>query len=159
EANVTAGINKLLSINGKRSVRSFHREIGRLLWDKCGMARDKAGLEEALAKLPAIRKEFWTNVKVTGENGELNQELEYAGRVADYIDFAEIVVRDALARDESCGCHYRKEHSSPDGECVRDDSKFSHVAVWEYQGEGQAPLRHAEPLVFEEVHPGVRSYK
>jgi succinate dehydrogenase / fumarate reductase flavoprotein subunit len=151
--------NKLLSIKGKRTATSFHRELGKLLWEKCGMARTEAGLKEALQRIPALREEFWKNVNVTGESGELNQNLEYAGRVADFMEFAELLCRDALHRNESCGGHFRTEFQHPDGEAKRDDENFSYVGAWEYQGPDKPPVLHKEPLVYEEVHMSTRSYK
>jgi succinate dehydrogenase / fumarate reductase, flavoprotein subunit len=156
---VEARVKKLLSIRGKRTVDSFHRELGRIVWDKCGMARSAAGLKEALQKIPALREEFWRSVAVVGENEEFNTSLEKAGRVADFLEFGELMVRDALEREESCGGHFREEHQTPDGEAKRDDEKFSHAAAWEWKGEGQAPVRHVEPLTFDYVHPAQRSYK
>jgi succinate dehydrogenase / fumarate reductase flavoprotein subunit len=150
---------KLLSINGKRSVTSFHRELGKLMWEKCGMARSEASLKEALKRIPELRDEFWKNVKVTGENASLNQDLEAAGRVADFLEFAELLCLDALTRNESCGGHFRVEHQTPDGEAERDDEHFSFVSAWEYQGPGKPPVLHKEPLVYEEVHMSQRSYK
>jgi len=150
---------KLLSINGKRSVTSFHRELGKLMWQKCGMARSEASLKEALKRIPELRDEFWKNVKVTGENNSLNQDLEAAGRVADFLEFAELLCLDALTRNESCGGHFRVEHQTPDGEAERDDGHFSFVSAWEYQGPGKPPVLHKEPLVYEEVHMSQRSYK
>jgi succinate dehydrogenase / fumarate reductase flavoprotein subunit len=152
-------IDKLLSIKGKRTVDDIHRELGLLLWDKCGMARNRQGLEEALRKLPEIRQEFWENVIVTGENGTLNQNLERAGRVADFLEFAELMVRDALHREESCGGHFREEHQTEEGEALRDDERFRYVAAWEYAGVGQEPSLHKEPLEFEEIELKQRSYK
>ena len=148
--------NKLLSIKGKRTVTSLHRELGKLLWEKCGMARTEAGLKEALQRIPALRAEFWKNVNVTGENGELNQNLEYAGRVADFMEFAELLCRDALHRNESCGGHFRTEFQHPDGEARRDDENFSYVGAWEYHGPDKPPALHKEPLVYEEVHMSTR---
>jgi succinate dehydrogenase / fumarate reductase, flavoprotein subunit len=156
---VEARVKKLLSIRGKRTVDSFHRELGKIVWDKCGMARSEAGLKEALQKIPALREEFWRNVAVVGENEEFNTSLEKAGRVADFLEFGELMVRDALERAESCGGHFREEHQTPEGEAKRDDEKFSHAAAWEWKGDGQAPVRHAEPLTFDYVHPAQRSYK
>ena len=150
---------RLLSINGKRTVDSFHRELGLLMWDKCGMARDEAGLKEALARIPKLREEFWQNVKVPGTGAELNQSLEKAGRVADFLEFAELMCLDALQREESCGGHFRTEYQTPDGEALRNDEKFAYVAAWEYAGEGNAPILNKEPLVFENVHLSTRSYK
>src|SRR5579872_1800547 len=150
---------KLLSINGSRSVTSFHRELGKLMWEKCGMARSEASLKEALQRIPALRAEFWKNVKVTGETNSLNQDLEVAGRVADFLEFAELLCLDALTRNESCGGHFRVEHQMPDGEARRDDEHFAFVSAWEYQGPDKAPVLHKEPLVYEEVHMSTRSYK
>ena len=158
ETAVSAQAQKLLSIRGKRSVRSFHRELGKLLWENCGMARTEASLKAALKRIPELRAEFWRNVNVTGEGAQLNPALEYAGRVADFLEFGELLCLDALTRDESCGGHFRVEHQEA-GECKRDDEKFGHVAAWEYQGEGKPPVRHVEPLVYEEVHMSTRSYK
>lgn len=152
-------ISKLLSIKGKRTPTSFHRELGKLIWDKAGMGRNEAGLKEALEKIPHIREEFWENVNVTGESNDLNIALEKALRVADFLEFADVLVWDALDRDESCGAHFREEHQTEDGEAVRNDEKFAHVAAWEYQGVGTKPIRHIEPLNFENVQLSVRSYK
>ena len=159
--NALALTNRLLSINGRRTVTSFHRELGRLMWEKCGMARSEASLKEALRRIPELRAEFWKNVKVTGVEGSLNQDtcLQAAGRVADFLEFAELLCLDALTRNESCGGHFRVEHQTPDGEAKRDDEHYSHVSAWEYQGEGKPPLLHKEPLVYEEVHMSQRSYK
>ena len=159
EAEVKGLTDKLLSIKGKRTVTSFHRELGKLLWEKCGMARNEAGLKEALKRIPELREEFWKNVNVTGENGELNQNLEYAGRVADFLEFAELLCTDALERRESCGGHFREEFQTPDGEAQRDDEHYSYVAAWEYGGAGKPSVMHKEPLVYEEVHMSTRSYK
>jgi succinate dehydrogenase / fumarate reductase flavoprotein subunit len=159
EEDVRAFTRKLLSIKGRRTVTSLHRELGRLLWEKCGMARNEAGLKEALKRIPELRAEFWKNVNVTGENGELNQNLEYAGRVADFMEFAELLCLDALHRRESCGGHFREEFQTADGEALRDDEHFSYVAAWEYQGPDKPPVLHKEPLVYDEVHLAQRSYK
>jgi succinate dehydrogenase / fumarate reductase flavoprotein subunit len=159
EEDIRAFTNKLLSIKGKRTVTSLHRELGKLLWEKCGMARTDAGLREALKRIPELREEFWKNVNVTGENGELNQNLEYAGRVADFMEFAELLCLDALERKESCGGHFRSEYQTPDGEAQRDDENFAYAAAWEYQGSGKPPVLHKESLVYEEVHMSTRSYK
>ena len=152
-------ISKLLSIKGKRTARSFHKELGGIMWDYAGMARHEAGLKEAIQKIQALRKEFWKNLYVPGKGEQLNVELERAGRVADFLEFGELLCRDALERDESCGGHFRTEHQTPDGEAVRNDDDFSHVAVWEYQGDDEVPLRHTEELTFQEVKLAVRSYK
>ena len=156
---VEARTQKLLSINGTRTVDSFHRELGRILWDKCGMARDAAGLKQALVEIPRLREEFWRNVKVPGVGAELNQSLEKAGRVADFLEFAELMCLDALHREESCGGHFRVEHQTEDGEARRNDERFAYVAAWEYAGEGKPPVLHKEPLAFENVHLSTRSYK
>jgi succinate dehydrogenase / fumarate reductase, flavoprotein subunit len=159
EETVNALSRRLFSTNGTRTVTSFHRELGKLLWDKCGMARHDAGLKQVLQRIPQLREEFWKNVKVTGQSNDLNQDLEAAGRVADFMEFAELMVLDALTRRESCGGHFRTEFQTPDGEALRDDANFAHVAVWEYQGPDKAPIRHQEPLTYEEVHMTQRSYK
>jgi succinate dehydrogenase / fumarate reductase, flavoprotein subunit len=159
EAGVKEQISKFLSINGSRTVDSFHRELGLVMWENCGMARTDASLKENLAKIPSLREEFWQNVKVPGTGAELNQSLEKAGRVADFFELAELLCIDALHRDESCGGHFRVEHQTPDGEALRDDEHFSYVGAWEYTGTGAPPILHKEPLEFEEVHPTQRSYK
>jgi succinate dehydrogenase / fumarate reductase flavoprotein subunit len=161
EDEVRTRTAKLLAINGKRSVDSFHRELGLMLWDKCGMARNETGLREALARIPELREEFWTNVRVPGAGETFNQSLERAGRVADFLEFAELMCIDALTRDESCGAHFREEHQTPDGEALRDDENFTDVFAWEYQGNGSvaAPKLHREPLIFETVQLTQRSYK
>jgi succinate dehydrogenase / fumarate reductase flavoprotein subunit len=140
-------------------VDDFHRELGKLLWEKCGMARNASGIQEALDRIPEMREEYWRNVNVLGSNEEFNQCLERAGRVADYFELAELICHDALARDESCGCHLREEHQTADGEALRDDANFCHTAVWEYPGPGRKPVRHTEPLQFTYVPPAQRSYK
>jgi succinate dehydrogenase / fumarate reductase flavoprotein subunit len=158
-AAVESRERKLLSIKGKRTVDSFHRELGLLMWEKCGMARNAAGLKSALHEIPKLREEFWRNVTVPGSGVELNQSLEKAGRVADFLEFAELICTDALHREESCGGHFREEHQTEDGEAKRDDEKFSYVAAWEYAGEGRAPVLHKEALEFHNVHLSTRSYK
>ena len=152
-------IQRLLSIKGKRTVTSFHRELGTLVWEKCGMARSEASLKEALQKIPALREEFWQNVNVLGEGAEFNQALEQAGRVADFLEFAELMCEDALERNESCGGHFRTEYQTEEGEALRNDDEFCHVAAWQYNGPDAKPTRHIEPLEFEEVHLATRSYK
>jgi succinate dehydrogenase / fumarate reductase flavoprotein subunit len=152
-------IRRLLGIRGKRTVQSFHRELGTLMWNECGMARNADGLRNALERLPALRHEFWENVTVPGSGNELNQSLEHAGRVADFLELAELICLDALQREESCGGHFRTEHQTPDGEARRDDDRFAYVAAWEYGGAGIAPILHREPLVFENVQLSTRSYK
>ena len=159
EKDAQARIDRLMKTRGKRTVNDIHRELGLLLWDKCGMGRNDAGLREALAKIPAIREEFWNNVNVPGEPGDFNQVLERALRAADFLEFAELMVRDALERTESCGGHFREESQTPDGEAKRDDEHFCHVAAWEYAGPNTAPIRNQEPLTFDEVHLTQRSYK
>jgi len=151
-------LNRLLSIRGDRSADSFHRELGKLLWDKCGMARNKTGLKEALDRIPRLREEFWLNVIVPGSGSALNQQLEVANRVADFLELAELLVLDAMVRIESCGGHFREESQTPDGEARRDDEHFSHVSAWEFTGAGEDPVLHKEPLVFDHVHPAPRSY-
>ena len=159
EGAVKARIQKLLAVNGTRSVDSFHRELGRIMWDHCGMARNEKGLKEALTLIPELRRRYWSEVKVLGTGEELNQSLEKAGRVADFLELGELLCRDALERRESCGGHFREEFQAPDGEAQRDDEHFAHVAAWEYTGDDQPPRRHVEPLHFENVHLAQRSYK
>ena len=161
ESDVRAKIDRLLRVNGQRSLDSIHRELGTLLWDKCGMARNANGLREALGKIPELREEFWNNVRIPGNSADFNQSLERAGRVADFLEFAELMCLDALERDESCGGHFREEHQTPEGEALRDDDNFASVFAWEFQGNGQiaAPKLHREPLHFETVHLTQRSYK
>jgi succinate dehydrogenase / fumarate reductase flavoprotein subunit len=161
ENEVRARTEKMLAINGTRSVDSFHRELGLLIWDKCGMARNESGLREAIARIPQLRDEFWKDVRVLGDGDAFNQSLERAGRVADFLEFAELMCTDALTRDESCGGHFREEHQTPDGEALRDDENFADVFAWEYQGNGSvaAPKLHREPLQFETVQLTQRSYK
>ena len=151
--------NRLLEIRGKRTVTSFHRELGKLVWDNCGMARTEASLKKVLEHVPQLREEFWSNVNVLGSGEELNQALENAGRVADFLEFAELMGLDALQRNESCGGHFREEYQTPDGEALRNDEKYSYVAAWEYAGPGKQPILNKEPLDFEYVHPSQRSYK
>ena len=159
EEEVNARLRKLLSIRGKRTVSSFHRELGKLMWEKCGMARNRNGLSEALQRIPALRQEFWENVNVLGDGAELNQSLEHAGRVADFLEFAELLCLDARTREESCGGHFREEYQTEDGEALRNDEQFSFVAAWEYQGPDKPPVLHKEPLSYEEVKMAQRSYK
>ncbi len=159
ERAVDQRVRTLLSINGKRTVDSFHRELGKLMWDKCGMARRAEGLREAIQRIPALREEFWHDVNVPGSDAELNQALEKAGRVADFLELGELMCRDALHREESCGGHFREEHQTEDGEAKRDDEHFAYVAAWEWRGEGQEPCLHKEPLAFENVKLATRSYK
>jgi succinate dehydrogenase / fumarate reductase flavoprotein subunit len=152
-------MDKLLGIKGKQSPDSFHKRLGKLLWNDCGMARNEAGLKHALEEIPRIREEFWADVRVIGDPNALNQTLEKAGRVADFLEFAELLVRDALERRESCGGHFREEMQTEDGEARRDDAAFMHAAVWEWKGEGAKPERRVEPLAFEHCKPSQRSYK
>ena len=161
EEDVRARVKKLLDVNGKRSVDSFHRELGLMLWDKCGMARNAAGLKEALERIPKLREEFWREVRVPGHGEDYNQSLERAGRVADFLEFGELMCIDALTRDESCGGHFREEHQTPDGEALRNDAEFASVFAWEFQGNGTIapPKLHREPLNFETVELAQRSYK
>ncbi len=156
---VQARTNRFLSIKGKRTVNSFHKELGKIMWEKCGMARSEKSLKEALQLIPALREEFWKNVHVAGTGAELNQNLEHAGRVADFLEFGELLCLDALQRNESCGGHFRVEYQTEDGEAKRDDTNYAYVAAWEYAGEGKAPILNKEPLVYEEVHMSTRSYK
>ncbi|MBI3098078.1 MAG: fumarate reductase/succinate dehydrogenase flavoprotein subunit [Planctomycetes bacterium] len=159
ESEVREGIQRLLAVKGKRTVDSMHRELGKMLWEKCGMSRNARGLQEALTKIPAMRDEFWKNVNVLGANEDFNQSLEKAGRVADYFEFAELLCLDALERNESCGGHFREEYQTPEGEAMRDDANYSYVAAWEFTGVGQRPKVNRETLTFEAVAPSQRSYK
>jgi len=159
EESVTSRIKRLLSVNGRRTVDTFHRELGKIMWEYCGMVRNESGLKKALQMIPELRQEFWEDVRVLGENETVNQSLEKAGRVADFLEMGELIVRDALARDESCGAHFREEHETEEGEAMRDDEHFMHVAAWEYKGDDQEPELHQEPLHFDYVKPSVRSYK
>ncbi|HEU4829415.1 MAG TPA: fumarate reductase/succinate dehydrogenase flavoprotein subunit [Gemmatimonadales bacterium] len=158
-ASVTARTRRFLETKGSRTVDSFHRELGRLLWEKCGMARNAAGLREALEEIPRLREAFWRDVNVPGSDAELNQALERAGRVADFFELAELMCRDALHREESCGGHFREEYQTPDGEAQRDDTRYAYVAAWEHAGAGNEPKLHREPLDFEYVQLAQRSYK
>ncbi|HWR82614.1 MAG TPA: fumarate reductase/succinate dehydrogenase flavoprotein subunit [Candidatus Deferrimicrobium sp.] len=159
EKEVQEKTRKLLSINGRRTVDSFHRELGKIMWEYCGMGRNESGLRKALSAIPALRAEFHQDVKVPGENEELNQSLERAGRLADFLEFAELMCHDALQRNESCGGHFREEYQTKEGEAQRNDAEFCYVSCWEYGGAGQAPILHKEPLEFETVHLAQRSYK
>ena len=152
-------LQKLLSIDGNRSVDSYHRELGQIMWNYCGMSRNAAGLTTAISKITALREDFWRNVNVPGVGENLNQSLELGGRVADFLEFGELMCRDALAREESAGGHFREEHQTPDNEAKRDDEKFAHVAAWEYLGEGTQEKRHVEPLNFEFCPLQARNYK
>jgi succinate dehydrogenase / fumarate reductase flavoprotein subunit len=159
EEEVTTRINTLVNSKGKKTVDEFHRELGQIMWDKCGMARNEAGLKEALVQIPKLRDEFWSNVNVTGSPGTFNQVLERAGRVADFLEFGELMVRDALHRSESCGGHFREESQTDEGEAQRNDDEFCYVGAWEFNGVDKEPALHKEPLTFEEVHLTQRSYK
>jgi len=159
EADVAALTTGLLAIRGKRTVSSFHRELGKLMWDYCGMSRNAKGLQLAIGKIRELREEYWKNVDVVGSDKELNQALEHAGRVADFLELAELLCIDALHRNESCGGHFREEYQTPDGEALREDEHYAYVAAWEFQGLDQLPSLHKEPLHFEYVHPTQRSYK
>lgn len=152
-------IKQIMSINGKKTPTEFHRELGKIMWDYCGMSRNEVGLKKAIEMLQNLRDEFWSNLTMVGEVGDLNIVLEKALRVADFLEFGELMLWDALERDESCGGHFREEHQYSDGEAKRNDEKFAHVAAWEYTGVGNKPIRHIEPLVFENVQPTIRSYK
>lgn len=156
---VEATVNKLLNIKGKKTVSELHRELGSVMWEDVGMARSDASLKNALKRIPEIRDEFWKNCNVTGEAGELNQQLENAGRLADFLEFAEVFAKDALHREESCGGHFRVEHQTDDGEAMRDDENFTYVGAWEFKGVGNEPELHKEPLKFENIKLAVRSYK
>jgi len=158
-ADAQARLKRLLSLNGKRTPDSFHRELGLLMWNKCGMARNEWGLKELLKEIPALRERFWKELVIRGDAATMNVDLEKAGRVADFMEFAELMARDALDRDESCGGHFREEHQTEEGEAKRNDAEFLHVSAWEYRGEGEAPLRHKEPLNYEEIKLQTRSYK
>jgi len=159
EDEVAERTKRFLSIEGKRTVASFHRELGKIMWQYCGMSRNDAGLKTALKKIPELRAEFWRDVNVPGSDVEMNQALEKAGRVADFFELGELMCLDALQRAESCGGHFREESQTPDGEALRDDANFAYVAAWQYSGEGQSPVLNKEPLVFEDVKLSQRSYK
>ena len=159
EHEVKGGIERLIALDGTRPVEAFHRDLGRILWDECGMSRSASGLARAIDDVRALRERFWQEARVTGSAGEFNRALERAGRVADFLEFGETMCRDALTRDESCGVHFREEHQTPEGEALRDDERFAHVAIWEWRGADQEPVRHEEALVFEEIEPTSRSYK
>ncbi len=159
EAEVADRVKRLVAVRGKRSAMSFHRELGKIVWDQCGMGRTADSLKKGLAEIPQLRERFWREVGVPGGEQEMNQALEEAGRVADFMEFAELLCQDALHRNESCGGHFREEYQYPDGEAMRNDEEFQYVAAWEYQGADRPPLLHKEPLEFTEVKPSVRSYK
>ena len=159
EIQISEQVKKLLSVDGKKTVTEFHHKLGQIVWDHIGMSRNKKGLEYALEEIPKLREEFWQNVNVPSEGENLNKNLEFAGRVADYYELAELMALDALHREESCGGHFREEHQTPEGEAKRDDQNFGYVAAWQYKGEGKQPELHKEPLIFENVTPTQRSYK
>jgi succinate dehydrogenase / fumarate reductase flavoprotein subunit len=159
EREAEARTKRLLAVDGNRTVDHFHKELGRVMWNQCGMGRTEAGLKQALDEIPRIREEFWRGVRVPGNAADLNQELEKAGRVADFLEFAELMCLDALERNESCGGHFREEHQTPDGEAKRDDERFANVSAWEYTGPSNAPKLHTEALEFEYVKLATRSYK
>jgi succinate dehydrogenase / fumarate reductase flavoprotein subunit len=159
EAQVGATIRRLLETKGTRSVDSYHRELGRLMWDYCGMSRSAGSLKQALGKIPELRDQFWSDVSIPGSGAELNQSLEKAGRVADFFELAELICIDALHRNESCGGHFREEFQTEEGEAARNDEQYSYVAAWQFCGPGLTPVLHKEPLIFEYVHPAQRSYK
>ena len=152
-------IDRLLGIKGSRSPQSFHQELGKIMWEHCGISRSRKSLEEGLEKIPRLRDEFWSNLRIPGGQAELNQALEHAGRVADFLDFGELMCQDALLRDESCGCHFREEHQTPEGEAKRDDDNYAFVSVFEYNGEKTEPTLNKEPLSFEALPLAARNYK
>jgi succinate dehydrogenase / fumarate reductase, flavoprotein subunit len=158
-ADIDTSMKQLLSINGKKTIHHFHHALGRIMWEHVGMARSRESLNKALALIPELRAEFWANVKVPGNSANLNQELERAGRIADFLDFGALMARDALQRDESCGAHFRIEHQTQDAEALRDDKNFSYVSAWEYKGSDKEPELHKEPLEFEHLKPATRNYK
>jgi succinate dehydrogenase / fumarate reductase flavoprotein subunit len=159
EREVAERTRRLLSIGGTRPVDDFHKELGALLWDDCGMARSRESLTRALDRIPRIEAAFWKDLRITGTGEELNQDLERAGRVADFFELAELMCFDALQRNESCGAHFRVEYQTPEGEAARDDTHYAYVAAWEWKGQGSAPALHKEPLAFEDIHLAQRSYK
>jgi succinate dehydrogenase / fumarate reductase, flavoprotein subunit len=159
KAEVRGRIESLVAIKGSRSPDSFHRELGTLVWDNCGMARSDAGLRKALTRIPELREEFWHNLRIVGGDEEVNQTLEKANRISDFLEIAELMCIDALDRTESCGGHFRVESQTPDGEAKRDDAHFSYAAAWEWKGSGNPPVLHKEPLTFEYVPLSQRSYK
>jgi succinate dehydrogenase / fumarate reductase flavoprotein subunit len=158
QESVKQRINHFLTVGGTRSVDSYHRELGNIMWEYCGMERTEDGLKKAIDLIRTLKEEFWRNVKVLGTNESLNQSLEKAGRVADFFELGELMVRDALTREESCGGHFREESQTPDGEAARRDEEFAYAAAWEFPGTGDAPVLHKEDLAFEYVHPTQRSY-
>ncbi len=159
EASVADQVSRLLGVNGTRSVDDFHRELGKILWDDCGMARSAESLDKALAEIPVLRDEFWSDVRILGDGESFNQSLEKAGRVADFLEFGELLVRDAATREESCGGHFRVEYQTEEGEALRRDDEFAYAAAWEWPGPDRSPVVHKEQLSFEHVHLAQRSYK
>jgi succinate dehydrogenase / fumarate reductase flavoprotein subunit len=159
EKVVKERLGKLLSIKGKKTVHDFHRELGLIMWNHCGMGRNEQGLKEGIVKMRALREEFWKDLLVPGSDNELNQNLEKAGRVADYLELGELMMVDALERRESCGGHFREEYQTPEGEALRDDDNFAYVAAWEYKGDNQAHQLHKEELNYEFIQRSQRSYK
>ena len=159
EAALQERIDSLMAIQGKQSVESFHKRLGKIMWDECGMARNKAGLESAITAIQELRKEFWADVRIPGSKQGCNPEIDKAGRVADFLEFGELMCRDALMREESCGGHFREEHQTEEGEAKRDDDGFAFAGVWEYQGDDTEPTLHKEDLEFEHVKLTTRSYK
>jgi len=157
--NVKDQMNKWISIGGTKSPDYFHRELGKIMWDNCGMAREKNGLEKAISEIRALREEFEKDVRVLGNADGVNQSLEKVGRIADFFELGELMCRDALMREESCGGHFRVEHQTEDGEAKRDDENYSFVAAWEWNGPDTPQTLHKEPLTFDYVHPSQRSYK
>jgi succinate dehydrogenase / fumarate reductase flavoprotein subunit len=158
EKEVSNRINTLMNIKGKQTVESFHKRLGKIMWEKCGMARNAKGLQEAITEIQALKKEFWSDVKIPGEINEMNPELDKANRVADFIELGELMCKDALDRNESCGGHFREEYQTPDGEALRDDANYMYVSAWEYKGESNWEL-NKEPLVYEVIKPTQRNYK
>ena len=159
ENNVRQRLDQMLSLKGSETPRSLHRRLGKILWDQVGMSRTDSGLKAALTEIPKLREEFWQNITVAGDANHLNKNLEYAGRVADYLEFGELLALDALHRTESCGGHFREESQTPEGEALRDDDKYCYAAAWQFNGVSQSPTLHEEPLAFENVKLTQRSYK
>ena len=158
ENAVRERIKKLMSIKGTESVESFHKRLGKIMWDKCGMARNAEGLNQAISEIQALRKEFWSNVRIPGEINEFNPELDKANRVADFLELGELMCKDALDRNESCGGHFREEYQTEEGEAMRQDEGYMYVSAWEYKGDSNYEL-HKEDLIYDVVHPSARSYK
>jgi succinate dehydrogenase / fumarate reductase, flavoprotein subunit len=158
-ADTNARVKRLMDIKGTKPADDFYRRLGLIIWDYCGMARSAEGLKEAIGKIQALREEFWSDLRILGTDGGINMELERAGRVADFLEFGELMCLDALVRDESCGGHFRVEHQTPEGEALRNDENFSFVSAWKYEGDGNMPSLIKEPLVYEKVKLATRSYK